>query len=146
MYIPFDWLFVLLQAPAAAPQGEEEFPVPTVQQEVLGNIRGQPVGLATVADLALPEPFLRRYADRIVLQSFEENFRVVIADEPESTSTPDAPPDAPKEGPDAAQAPAGGDAPKREPVVDTGGSWRIGLAVIGLALAAAVFVLRRKRA
>jgi hypothetical protein len=53
----------------------------SVEDEVLGNVRAQPLGPATVADLALPEPFLRRVADRIVRSSYEDRFRIVISDE-----------------------------------------------------------------
>jgi hypothetical protein len=55
---------------------------PSIEDEVLGNIRAQRIGPATVGDLNLPEPFLRRFADRILRSSFEDNFRVVVADEP----------------------------------------------------------------
>lgn len=66
-----------LQAPAATPPGPVgQDPV----DEVVGNVRAQPLGPATVGDLALPESFLRRYSERIVRSSFEERFRVVIDD------------------------------------------------------------------
>jgi len=48
--------------------------------EVLENIRNQPLGDGTVADLALPEDFLKRVADRIVRSSFEERYRIVVED------------------------------------------------------------------
>lgn len=53
----------------------------SIEEEVLSNVRSQPLGAGTVEDLALPEPFLRRIADRVVRSSFEERFRVVIADQ-----------------------------------------------------------------
>lgn len=60
------------QAPGPVPEDAVD--------EVLGNVRAQPLGPATVGDLALPEPFLRRYADRILRGAYEDQFRVVIDD------------------------------------------------------------------
>ncbi len=63
----------------------------SIEDEVLVNVRAQPIGPATVADLALPEPFLRRVADRIVRSSYEDRFRIVISDEhAQAVSAPDA--------------------------------------------------------
>lgn len=57
--------------------------------EVRKNIQDQPLGDGTVADLALPEEFLRRVADRIVRSSFEERYRIVVKDaEPSVPETP----------------------------------------------------------
>lgn len=64
--------FAVLQAPGSAPADAID--------EVLGNVRAQPLGPATVGDLALPEPFLRRYADRILRGAYEDQFRVVVDD------------------------------------------------------------------
>lgn len=50
-----------------------------VEDEVLENLRGQELGPAAVRDLKLPEPFLRRVADRVIRTSFRERYRVVIA-------------------------------------------------------------------
>lgn len=47
---------------------------------MLANIRAQPLGPATVGDLALPDDFLRRFADRVVRASFESNLRLVVSD------------------------------------------------------------------
>lgn len=136
-------LFFLAGAAAQPPaQADGPFPIPTVQQEVLGNIRGQPIGPATVADLALPEPFLRRFADRVTLQSFEENFRVVVADEPpDLTPRKEGPP---KEGQptEAASQPA----PSTTSADTRSTTWRIAIGVAGLALFVAIFALRRKKA
>lgn len=52
----------------------------SVQDEVLANIRRQPVGNHTIDDFNLPEDFLRRMADRIICTSFEDRFRIVVAD------------------------------------------------------------------
>ncbi len=54
----------------------------SAEAQVLANVRAQPVGPATVADLNLPEPFLKRVANRVLQLSFQENFRVVVADAP----------------------------------------------------------------
>lgn len=50
-----------------------------IEDEVLENLRGQELGPATVRDLKLPEPFLRRVADRVIRTTFRERYRVVIA-------------------------------------------------------------------
>jgi hypothetical protein len=57
--------------------------VPTpqaIEQEVLDNVKHQPVGDGTVDDLALPEAFLRRVADRVVRTSYEERYRIIVKD------------------------------------------------------------------
>lgn len=54
-------------------------------EQVLANLRSQPVGNYTVAAYNLPEPFLRVVAERIVRASFEDNFRVVVNDGSSST-------------------------------------------------------------
>lgn len=67
---------------AAGTQRPQLPPTPAdLEMEVLENIRNQPLGDGTVADLALPEEFLRRVADRIVRSSFEERYRIVVKDE-----------------------------------------------------------------
>jgi hypothetical protein len=61
----------------ATPQGAE---IPPSQlEEVMANVRTQPLGAGTVDDLALPEDLLRRLSDRILRRSFEETFRIVVA-------------------------------------------------------------------
>lgn len=66
---------------AMGPQTPQLPPTPAqIETEVLENVRNQPLGDGTVADLALPEEFLRRVADRIVRSSFEERYRLVVKD------------------------------------------------------------------
>ncbi len=70
----------------------------SVEDEVLGNIRAQTIGPAAVSDLALPDDFLRRIADRIVRSSYEERFRIVVSaehahEQPSPSSALDAPKD-----------------------------------------------------
>lgn len=55
-------------------------------EEVMGNVRAQPLGAGTVDDLALPEDLLRRLSDRILRRSFEDHFRIVVA-EPAASPT-----------------------------------------------------------
>lgn len=55
-------------------------PVTSIQSEVLANLRSQAIGGHTVAELGLPEAFLRRVADRITRDSFQDRFRVVRDD------------------------------------------------------------------
>ncbi len=61
----------------ATPQQAE----PTSQlEEVMANVRAQSLGAGTVDDLALPEDLLRRLSDRILRRSFEDHFRIVVAE------------------------------------------------------------------
>lgn len=53
--------------------------VTTAEEEVLENLRAQPVGRHTLADLRLPEEFLRRVADRIVVETWLEREQRVHA-------------------------------------------------------------------
>lgn len=63
-------------------------PVPTtqpppyvaVEQEVIENVLNQRIGDHTVADLDLPRDFVEIVADRIIRESFEQRYRVVVAD------------------------------------------------------------------
>lgn len=52
----------------------------SVEEEVLANIRSQRIGGHTVADLHLPDAFLRRIADRVIRESFWERHRVIVRD------------------------------------------------------------------
>ncbi len=65
----------------------------SVEDEVLDNLRAQQIGARTIADLSYPEDFLRRVADRIIRESFERRFRIVV-DEEEKPATQPAPPQA----------------------------------------------------
>jgi hypothetical protein len=64
---------------------EPSAPQVSIEEEVLSNVKGQQIGPATVADLALPDDFLRRVGDRVIRTSYEERFRIVVPD-----PTPDA--------------------------------------------------------
>jgi hypothetical protein len=66
----------LAQTPQLPPTPAE------IEMEVQQNVLGQKLGDGTVADLALPEDFLRRVADRIVRSSYEERYRTVVEDAP----------------------------------------------------------------
>lgn len=59
----------------AAPQEPGQ---PSQLDEVVSNVRGQPLGSGTVDDLALPEDLLRRLSDRILRRSYEDHFRIVV--------------------------------------------------------------------
>lgn len=82
----------------AAQASTPAVPTVSIEDEVLGNIRAQTIGPATVADLALPEDFLRRVADRIVRSSYEERFRIVV-DEKHTVAPPSREADERKEAP-----------------------------------------------
>ena len=77
---------------------------PTMQDQVLNNLRQSPVGSHTLDALQLPDDYLRRVADRILRSSYEQQFRVIV---PDSTGAAHAaelkPPGMPEhEGPPAA--------------------------------------------
>ncbi len=63
----------------------------SVEDEVLQNILSQRVGARTVADDALPEPFLRRVADRIIRATYQQRFRSVFDDRAVTTQPGSAP-------------------------------------------------------
>ena len=63
----------------------------SVEDEVLGNLRNQAIGRQTLADLNLPEAFLRREADRIIRGSFDDRYRIVVKD-PQATTDDGQPP------------------------------------------------------
>lgn len=48
-----------------------------VEAEVRSNVLAQPFGAGTVADLALPEAFVRRVADRVIIDSYSDRYRAV---------------------------------------------------------------------
>ncbi len=50
-----------------------------IEAEVRANILAQPVGSATLADLALPDSLLAHIIDRVICSSFEERHRIVTA-------------------------------------------------------------------
>lgn len=64
---------------------------PNLEAEVLANLKQQAVGTATIADLGLPDEYLKRVAGRILRASFEETFRIVVADaKPADEGSPSA--------------------------------------------------------
>jgi hypothetical protein len=66
---------------AAHPPTSGPAPTPeAIEREVLDNVRGQAIGLHCVEDLSLPEPFLRRVADRAIRASYEQRYRIVVPD------------------------------------------------------------------
>lgn len=106
-------ILLLLFASTPIPLQEDarpksETPQISIEEEVLANVKSQPIGPATVDDLNLPGPFLRRVASRAIRSSFEERYRIVVPDpkpedskpvavEPPKVTTP-AMPVAPREG------------------------------------------------
>lgn len=75
----------LLPVAAAQRHGREtnQQPVPappqalSVEDEVVQNITSQPVGRGTLADYHLPEEFLRRFADRIIRDTYRRRMHRV---------------------------------------------------------------------
>jgi hypothetical protein len=61
----------------------------SLEEEVVANLKQQKIGSATLADLDLPEEYLKRVAGRILRASFEENFRIVVPDVPSADAESD---------------------------------------------------------
>ncbi|MEY2807281.1 MAG: hypothetical protein RIR65_1698 [Planctomycetota bacterium] len=111
-----------MQGPAApAPSAAFEAPL----EAALKNVKEQGVGPGTLAEVGMPEPYLRRVAEHVMRASFEDNFRIVVDDAHAAQASPPA--SAPTPG-----AGQGGSA-----------AWAVGVAVVLLGVAT-VLVLRRK--
>lgn len=67
-----------------------------IEAEVRGNVLAQPFGAGTVADLALPGELVSRIADRAIIASFNDRYRVV---EDRSTRPPSEAPEESTPGP-----------------------------------------------
>lgn len=76
----FAGLLAVGQSAASQPAAEAD----RFEREVMDNLLAQPVGPGTVADLNLPEAFRRRVADRALRASYEQQFRIVVPDNPVS--------------------------------------------------------------
>ena len=62
-----------------------------IEREVLDNVKHQALGTGTVEDLAMPDAYLRRIADRVIRASYEERYRIVVKEEaPAPATTPRA--------------------------------------------------------
>jgi hypothetical protein len=72
--------------PASPPQA----PGLTVEQEVRRNILDQPIGDHHVGDLKLPRAFVDRVTDRVIRESFEQRYRIVVDDSKTALTSPDA--------------------------------------------------------
>jgi hypothetical protein len=68
--------------------GQEDSAASSPEAEVLTNLKAQAIGSATVADLDMPDEYLKRVAGRILRASFEENFRIVVPDEKPAADKP----------------------------------------------------------
>ncbi len=66
------------------PAGDEV----SIEQEVADNILGQVVGSSTLRSFDLPEPFVRRLADRIIRSSYRQRYRRVLPGEGDRGATP----------------------------------------------------------
>jgi hypothetical protein len=89
---------------------------------VIANIKGQKLGPATVADLALPDSFVRRVAGRTLQAWFGERFRIVVDDIGAANQEPLPPPASDPSQPPASTVrvpcpnpPASAEAPARPP-------------------------------
>lgn len=130
MSLLLGWLAVSVVAtqgsrlPTPAEPGSAVPTATEIELEVLENVKRQPLGDGTVEDLALPEEFLRRVADRIVRSSYEERYRIVVRD-----------PAASGKGRDAASATASEGLARLLPLL---------CGALALTLAGWIFVARRK--
>jgi len=90
----------------------------SVEREVAENILSQKIGEFEVRDLNLPDPFVRRTADRIIRASYHQRYHQVIRD-PHSNQPPGGPevPPAPEESRNTGASPvtSNGMAPKGQP-------------------------------
>lgn len=86
-------------APATAQPTAEPASTLRIEEQVLAGLRAQPYAAGTLADLALPEPYLRRVADRVIRANYWEQMRVIVADAPGSTSEAPQPAPGPADGP-----------------------------------------------
>lgn len=62
-----------------------------IEREVRGNVLAQTFGAGTVADLGLPDEFLRRCTDRSIIASFNERYRRAGVDAADRPPPPPAP-------------------------------------------------------
>lgn len=132
--------------------GQAVAAAPSLEAQVMANLRQETIGTATLADLELPDEYLRRVAGRILRASFEENFRIVVADSPKPSSernaeTRDAdagaaPANSASSGPSSAEKPAAStESDRRKSTFDAPLSilWAIGVALVaGLAVLVAL--------
>lgn len=112
---------------SAAPAQGAAFEAPL--EAALKNVKEQGVGPGTLAEVGMPEPYLRRVAEHVMRASFEDNFRIVVDEAHAAPAHADQAP-APDATPDAA---AGG----------SSAMWAVLVAVLLLAAAGAL-LLRRK--
>jgi len=81
---------------------------PSLEQQVLMNLRQEQIGATTLVDLGLPDDYLRRVAGRILRGSFEDNFRIVVADAEHAKASDDRNGVARNAGARTASAPSSG--------------------------------------
>jgi hypothetical protein len=83
------WALFFAAVTLCVPQGgRAQTSQPSMQDQVLNNLRNSPVGNHTLEALQLPEDHLRRVADRILRSSYEQQFRVVVPDGRPTTTGP----------------------------------------------------------
>lgn len=80
---------------------------PSIQDQILSNLRNAFVGRHTLGDLNLPEDYLRRVGDRILRNSYEQQFRVVVPDGSNANIAPSAAQPPPIDGLEEIAVPSG---------------------------------------
>jgi hypothetical protein len=73
-------------AVAMSPSASAQTSQPSIQEQVLTNLRQSPVGDHTLDALNLPDDYLRRVGDRILRNSYEQQFRVIVPDGSSATA------------------------------------------------------------
>lgn len=128
-----------MQGPAAsAPSAALEAPL----EAALKNVKDQAVGPGTLAEVGLPEPYLRRVAEHVLRASFEDNFRIVVEDAHAATSPSAAA--SSSQATSASTQVASAHAAQADAAQDgSSAMWAVLVAVV-LLLVAGALVLRRK--
>lgn len=79
---------LLAAVPRQDPNAPPPAPAVSIETEVLGALKNQPLAKGTVDDLALPDEFLKRVGDRRIRVVFEANNRFVVPDPPAESALP----------------------------------------------------------
>lgn len=51
---------------------------PSIEQDLLTRLKGQPIGQGTLESVDVPDEFLRRVADRIIRMDYQKRYRMVL--------------------------------------------------------------------
>ena len=65
-------------AGAQAPRGSGPQSSPSIEQDLLTRLKGQPIGQGSLETLNVPDAVLRRVADRIIRMDYQKRYRMVL--------------------------------------------------------------------